>query len=432
MKVAVIGTGYVGLTTAVALALSDHLVVGIDLNEEKIEALHQGKTPIYEPGLDEALIHVQSKKMITFTTDFDKAVQASEIIFICVGTPSDIEGKADLGQLYQVIRQLRRALQENKTRRVIVVKSTVPPGTCDQVAKQLADMSHLTVASNPEFLREGKALLDSMSPSRIVLGTESEEAFTRLVELYEKIPAIRLKTTPIQAELIKYASNAFLSMRISFMNELARLCDKIGADITAVAVGMGLDSRIGPEFLQAGLGYGGSCFPKDTLALLAVARENNQPMDILYQVTQVNETQPLWFLHKIEQQLNGCKDKTIAILGLAFKPETDDIREAPSIKIIQQLLDRGAKVKAYDTIAMTNMKVIFSEDQITYESDAYEAVKQADALILCTEWDEFKQLDFERVYRYMKNPLVCDGRNALPRERLHAIGFKYLAIGLTS
>ncbi|QIC04619.1 UDP-glucose/GDP-mannose dehydrogenase family protein [Brevibacillus sp. 7WMA2] len=429
MKVAVIGTGYVGVTTGVALAMAGHEVTGVDVDEEKIRLLQTGKSPIYEPDLDEALVDVISRGKLEFTTDHTVALLSAQIIFICVGTPSDQEGRADLRVFKDVIDQVHQMLCHDDDERILVIKSTVPVGSNDQVAELFSDCPQIHVVSNPEFLREGSALQDSLQPARIVMGASSTQAFERLEELYKNIEAPRIKTSRLNAEMIKYASNAFLSMRISFMNELARLSDKLGTDISIIATGMGLDSRIGPEFLQAGLGYGGSCFPKDTSALLSIAEERDEPLTILYQVAKVNEQQPTWFLQKLEQRLGDLANKRIALLGLSFKPNTDDIREAPAQKLLTILREKEALITAYDPVAMPNMQRVFSGEQVTYTQTPYEAVNGADAVILCTEWGEFLELDYERVYQIMRKPLIFDGRNALAHSELGKIGFEYVGIG---
>ncbi|MCR8964562.1 UDP-glucose/GDP-mannose dehydrogenase family protein [Brevibacillus halotolerans] len=429
MKVAVIGTGYVGVTTGVALAMAGHEVTGVDVDEEKIRLLQTGKSPIYEPGLDEALVDVISRRKLEFTTDHTVALLSAQIIFICVGTPSDQEGRADLRVFKDVIDQVHQMLCHDDDERILVIKSTVPVGSNDQVAELFSDCPQIHVVSNPEFLREGSALQDSLQPARIVMGASSTQAFERLEELYKNIEAPRVKTSRLNAEMIKYASNAFLSMRISFMNELARLSDKLGTDISIIATGMGLDSRIGPEFLRAGLGYGGSCFPKDTSALLSIAEERDEPLTILYQVAKVNEQQPTWFLQKLEQRLGDLANKRIALLGLSFKPNTDDIREAPAQKLLTILREKEALITAYDPVAMPNMQRVFSGEQVTYTQTPYEAVNGADAVILCTEWGEFLELDYERVYHMMRQPLIFDGRNALAHSELGKIGFEYVGIG---
>ncbi|AYK07875.1 UDP-glucose dehydrogenase family protein [Brevibacillus laterosporus] len=429
MKVAVIGTGYVGVTTGVALAMAGHEVTGVDVDEEKIRLLQTGKSPIYEPDLDEALVDVISRGKLEFTTDHTVALLSAQIIFICVGTPSDQEGRADLRVFKDVIDQVHHLLCHDDDERILVIKSTVPVGSNDQVAELFSDCPQIHVVSNPEFLREGSALQDSLQPARIVMGASSTQAFERLEQLYKNIEAPRIKTSRLNAEMIKYASNAFLSMRISFMNELARLSDKLGTDISIIATGMGLDSRIGPEFLQAGLGYGGSCFPKDTSALLSIAEERDEPLTILYQVAKVNEQQPTWFLQKLEQRLGDLANKRIALLGLSFKPNTDDIREAPAQKLLTILREKEALITAYDPVAMPNMQRVFSGEQVTYTQTPYEAVNGADAVILCTEWGEFLELDYERVYHMMRKPLIFDGRNALAHSELGKIGFEYVGIG---
>ncbi|WP_139489113.1 UDP-glucose dehydrogenase family protein [Brevibacillus dissolubilis] len=428
MRIAVIGTGYVGLTTAVSLAMKGHTVTGIDIDEAKINKLTKGEVPFFEPGVDRSLAEVQRAGMIRFTTRLTEGVSDADVIFICVGTPGEACGQADLTHLFAVVDELRTALPQGDCDRMIVVKSTVPVGTTDKVAGMFADRKEWMVVTNPEFLREGTALQDSLAPTRIILGAAEPTAFERMEELYRGFHAPVVRTTRTNAEMIKYASNAFLATRISFMNELARLCDHIGTDVSTIALGMGLDPRIGPEFLRAGLGYGGSCFPKDTRALLEVAREHGQPMSILEHAIEVNATQPQWFLGKMEQTLGTLHGKRIAILGLSFKPDTDDIRESPAHTLISSLLARGAEICAHDPVAIANMRKVYP--QITYAADAYAAAEEADVIILVTEWKEYVRLDWSRVLRVMRGPYLFDGRNALPERELTAMGFHYIGIGV--
>ncbi|MFY0545514.1 UDP-glucose dehydrogenase family protein [Brevibacillus sp. H7] len=427
MNVVVIGTGYVGLTTAVSLAMQGHQVAGIDVDESKIIQLRQGKTPFYEPGLDEALPRVLGTGTLRFTTRLQDAAHEATVVFICVGTPSGADGSADLRFLLNAVDNLLELQEKTPAERVIAVKSTVPVGTTDYVAQQLQSFPELHVVSNPEFLREGSALRDALEPSRIVIGAETDRAFALMEQLYLGISAPRVLTTRANAEMIKYASNAFLATRISFMNELARLCDKLGTDVKTVARGMGLDSRIGPEFLQAGLGYGGSCFPKDTTALLQLAKQHEVSLTILEKVREVNLNQPEWFIRRMRDQLATLSGKRIAVLGLSFKPETDDIREAPSLKVLSLLLAEGADVAAYDPVASPSVQRIFPH--VTYADTPYDACNGADAAILVTEWKECTQLDWVQVKERMSAPFLFDGRNAWPAKQLKDIGFSYTGVG---
>lgn len=427
MKIAVIGTGYVGLTTAISLAMCNHEVTCIDLNEQKINQLNQGKIPIYEPGMDEMLQQVVKEKRIQFTTSLATGVPHASIIFICVGTPSDHTGKADLQYVFQAVSDVKKVLDSSGDYKALVLKSTVPIGTADQVSSFLKDRSDILLVSNPEFLREGSAMHDSLYPSRIIIGSASDEANLLMEQVYAGFSAPRVFTTTSNAEMIKYASNAFLATKISFINELARLCDKVKADIRVVAHGMGLDRRIGPEFLHAGIGYGGSCFPKDTAALLEVAKENDIELSIVEKAIKVNQTQAAWFLSKLSSIYQDWKGLNIALLGLAFKPDTDDIREAPALTIIQALLEKGAILSVFDPIASEHVKQIFPT--IRYASEPYEALAKADAAILVTEWKQLVELEWERVLDVMKKPILLDGRNAWPVDRLRSMGFSYIGAG---
>ncbi|MGG1659709.1 UDP-glucose dehydrogenase family protein [Brevibacillus sp. NRS-1366] len=426
MKVAVIGTGYVGLTTAVSLAMNGHEVMGIDLVEAKIIKLRQGLSPIYEPGLEEALAHVLQKGVLTFTTNLMDAREA-EVLFVCVGTPESADGTADLSYLHASVTEIQAMHKKFPHNRTIVIKSTVPVGTGDWVANLLHECSALHVVSNPEFLREGNALLDALEPPRIVIGANDQEPFAVMEGLYKGIKAPRVKTTRPNAELIKYASNAFLATRISFMNELARLSSVIGTDILTVAQGMGLDNRIGPEFLRAGVGYGGSCFPKDTIALLQLAQEKGVSLSIVDKAREVNTTQPEWFLEHVQRQLSDLNGKQIALLGLAFKPDTDDIREAPSLKIIKALQQKGSLITAYDPIASPAVSKLFPD--VLYVQTPTEACKGAHAALLLTEWKQCVSLDWSEIYASMALPNLFDGRNAWPMKEVREAGFHYTGVG---
>ncbi|GED66728.1 UDP-glucose 6-dehydrogenase [Brevibacillus reuszeri] len=426
MKVAVIGTGYVGLTTAVSLAMYGHEVVGIDLVEAKIAMLKQGLSPIYEPGLEKALVQVLQQGILTFSTDL-KDAKDSEVLFVCVGTPEATDGTADLSYLLASISDIGVLHNNNPMVRTAVIKSTVPVGTGDRVAALLEDGQSLFVVSNPEFLREGNALADALKPSRIVIGANHQAARAVMERLYEGVAAPRVITTRANAELIKYASNAFLATRISFMNELSRLSTVLGTDILTVAQGMGLDSRIGPEFLRAGVGYGGSCFPKDTIALLQLAQEKGVSLSLLDKVREVNRSQPVWFMQQVRKHIPELKDKQIALLGLAFKPDTDDIREAPSLTIIEELKKSGAEIRAYDPIAAPAVQKLHPE--VTYFDTPEEACKGAHAALLITEWKECIQLPWSVIHANMAQPALFDGRNAWPMNEVREAGFHYTGVG---
>jgi len=426
MKVAVIGTGYVGLTTAVSLAMHGHEVVGIDLVEAKIAMLRQGQSPIYEPGLEEALVHVLQQGVLTFTTDLLEAKE-SEVLFVCVGTPESADGTADLSYLLASVSEIGTMHRSVPRARTVVIKSTVPVGTGDRVAGLLGDCKSLFVVSNPEFLREGNALVDALKPSRIVIGANHEEAKAVMERLYDGVAAPRVLTTRANAELIKYASNAFLATRISFMNELARLSTVLGTDILTVAHGMGLDNRIGPDFLRAGVGYGGSCFPKDTIALLQLAQEQGVSLNLLDKVREINRTQPLWFLQLVKNAIPELEGKQIALLGLAFKPDTDDIREAPALAIIEELQRCGASIRAYDPIASPAVQKLFPG--VSYFGTPAEACQGAHAALLVTEWKECVQLPWDEIYANMAHPALFDGRNAWPVKEVREAGFHYTGVG---
>ncbi|NGQ97311.1 UDP-glucose/GDP-mannose dehydrogenase family protein [Brevibacillus sp. SYP-B805] len=427
MKITVIGTGYVGLTTAVSFAMRGHSVMGVDVDAAKVERLQRGQSPIYEPGLEPALQKAMEEGGLTFTANPAEAVARADALFLCVGTPEGQDGRADLGYLFKAVATLQELLPKEGGERLVVIKSTVPVGTSDQIAGMFAAYSNVHVVTNPEFLREGRALQDSLEPSRIVIGARDERAFALMEDVYADIDAPRIHTTRANAEMIKYASNAFLATRISFMNELARLCAAVGADIEVVARGMGLDSRIGPEFLRAGVGFGGSCFPKDIEALINLARATQTPLSLLEQVRAINRSQPAWFLDRMRNCLQTFAGKEIALLGLSFKPETDDIREAPSLVIVKRLLAEGAHVRAYDPVAVPHVVRLFPE--LTFVNTAYDALEGADAAILVTEWKECTQLDWLWVKVIMAGTFLFDGRNAWPAEHVKGLGFTYLGVG---
>lgn len=432
MKIAVIGTGYVGLVTALGLAEFGHSVIGADKLADKIEKISRGEVPIYEPGLDELLKSNREKGTIAFSADLDKTVQAADVIFVCVGTPQGDDGSADMSQIEEVSRLIAENLNAYK---VIVEKSTVPVKTSHWIKRTISlykksDVD-FDVASNPEFLREGSAVADFLSPDRIIIGVETERARDMLVKIYEKAKDRILITNIDTAELIKHASNSFLAMKISYINLMANLCEKTDADIGQVAKGMGLDPRIGSLFLKAGLGFGGSCFPKDLKALIKIGEDLGVDMNLLKETDRINAGRVKGFLEKVKKALWILKDKKLAILGLAFKPETDDIREAPSIKVIRELLNEGAILRLYDPQAQNNMKELYPEDKlrITYCASPFEAAAGANALLVCTEWKEFLDLDLRRIKGSMANPIIIDGRNIYEAAAVKKLGFEYYSVG---
>ncbi|MCS7310131.1 MAG: UDP-glucose/GDP-mannose dehydrogenase family protein [Armatimonadetes bacterium] len=429
MQLSVIGAGYVGLVTGAVFADLGNEVVCVDKDEEKIALLKAGVMPIYEPGLEEMVRHNVEEGRLSFTTDTEEAVRRSEVVFIAVGTPSLPNGQPDLSQVQEVCQHIARALNGPK---VIVNKSTVPVGTGDVVRhwiEEYAPPDHppFEVVSNPEFLREGSAIYDTLHPDRIVIGAANQQAAMKLVELYAPLERPMIITDVNSAELIKYASNCFLAMKISYINAIARICDLSGADVTLVAKGMGYDKRIGDQFLQAGLGWGGSCFPKDVDAMIATAEALGYDFQLLKAVRQINAEQPEYFLAKMRDVLGGLAGKRIAILGLSFKPNTDDLREAKSLQIIASLLAEGAEVRAYDPIAMPKARAIFP--QITYCENAYDAAEGCDAVALVTEWNEFRQLNLERLRQVMRRPLLFDGRNIYQPQQVKQAGLEYYGIG---
>lgn len=433
MNIAVIGAGYVGTTTGIAFANLGHQVVLIDTDEDKINKLNQSILPFYEEGMEELLKQLIENGNLSFSTSLEEEIDQANILLICVGTPSLPNGVANLSTVKHVARQIGRFIKDYK---LVVVKSTVPVGTGDQIKeiikRELTKRQQeipFDQLSNPEFLREGKALYDAMHPDRIVIGCDTEKGKLMMKELYKEDNDKILFTTIRDAEMIKYASNAFLATKISFINELARLCEKIGSNIMEVAKGMGLDQRIGPQFLQAGIGYGGSCFPKDTQALLALAEEKEQQLHILQAVTKVNQTQVEWFMEKVKKALGNLSEKRIALLGLTFKPQTDDIRESSSLKMIDYLLKHNAMIKAYDPKGMDHVKKIYPS--ITYTNSPYKATMEADAVLLVTEWKEIIELDWNQVKPLLSQPYVFDGRNALDASTMVQLGYFYEGIGHT-
>lgn len=428
MKIAVAGAGYVGLVTGVVFADLGNEVICVDIDPAKVDAINKGRAPIYEPGLDEMLQRNLEEGRLRATTDLAAAVRESEVIFITVGTPPTENGEPDLKYVDEVARVIGESLNGYK---IIVNKSTVPVGTGDRVRRIIEqyrrEPHEFDVVSNPEFLREGSAVHDTLYPERIVIGTDNPRAAMKIVELYAPLERPMLITNLPTAEVIKYASNTFLALKISYINAIADLCERVGADVVQVAKAMGYDSRIGPHFLQAGLGFGGSCFPKDVKAFAhSVQRYGLDPT--LYQmILTINDSRPRQFVQRIAERLGGLQGKTVGLLGLAFKPNTDDIREARSIEIIRYLLQEGATVRAYDPVAMPNMQALYPH--ITYCRNAYEVAEGADALALVTEWNEFKQLNFERIKSLMRQPNLFDGRNLYDPQRMRKLGFYYYGIG---
>ena len=411
MKLTIIGTGYVGLVTGTCFADLGNEVTCVDNDDKKIEALKAGHIPIYEPGLEELVKRNQADGRLTFSSDIGGSIKRSEVVFICVGTPPREDGSADLTAIENVSQEIARNMDSYK---LIVEKSTVPVETGEWV-KRTVDMFNkegcdYDVASNPEFLREGSAIEDFMGPDRVVIGVESEKAEKILKELYGPLNT-RIVVTNIEgAEIIKHASNSFLATKISFINAVSNICDKVGADVNAVAEGIGLDSRINRYFLNAGVGFGGSCFPKDLKAFIHISGKFGYPFDMLKEVERINERQKKIFIEKAKALLWNLKDKTIAIWGLAFKSDTDDIREAPAISIIKSLVGEGSRIKAFDPEAMDNTRKEIG-DMITYSKDPYDAADGADCVMLMTEWNEFKEVDWKRVKEIVRQPAVLDGRN---------------------
>jgi UDPglucose 6-dehydrogenase len=430
MKLTMIGTGYVGLVTGTGFANFGNDVICLDVDAHKVDMLSKGKLTIYEPGLEEIFERNMKRGRIQFTTDTAKAISESDIIFICVGTPSNNNYEADLTFVKQAAQSIGKYMNSYK---VVVNKSTVPVGTADLVKKVILENQpkkiEFDVVSNPEFLREGAAVKDFENPDRIVIGTNSKKAEEMLVSLYRSIARADrpiIVTAVRSAELIKYASNTMLATRISFMNQLAHLCEKTGADIKDVSRGLGLDGRIGSRFLHAGIGYGGSCFPKDVKALISILKQHGCDADLLEAVHRINESQKTVVVDKLKTLLD-IKGSKIAIWGLSFKPKTDDIRDAPSLKIIKDLEDLGATVHAFDPVAMDNAKKVLKD--VKFFESPYEAIRDCDALIVITEWDEFRNLDMRAVKVLLKNPIVIDGRNIYDIKNMKELGFTYMGIG---
>ena len=431
MHIAVIGTGYVGLVTGACFAEFGVDVTCVDINDGKIARLLKGEMPIYEPGLEQLVAKNTQSGRLRFTTDIKQAVEQALVIFLAVGTPPKQDGSPDLSFVETAARGIAEHMNGYK---VIVTKSTVPIGTGEHIRQLIREHQkskvNFGIVSNPEFLREGAAISDFMRPDRVVIGSRDEEAIAIMRDLYRPLYLIEapfVVTSLEAAELTKYAANAFLATKISFINEIANLCDSIGCDVHDVARAIGMDRRIGSKFLHPGPGFGGSCFPKDTQALASVARQFNRESLIVDAVIEVNRQQRLAMVPKIEKLVGDLKGKTVAVLGLAFKPETDDMREAPSIDIIQGLLKRGAIVHAYDPVAMSEAAKVLT--QVNYADDEYEAVTDADALVFVTEWNQFRALDMSRVRDLMRSPRIADLRNIYDPADMRELGFEYVGVG---
>ena len=426
--IAVIGTGYVGLTTAVCLAKLGHQVVGVDIDEAKVARLRSGEATIYEPGLEELMQETQKSGRLVFTSDYREGIPAADFVFIAVGTPPGRRGEADLVYVKQAAKAIAGAMKKSVT---IVNKSTVPIGTGNIVARivgeNLRDEIPFHVVSNPEFLREGSAIHDFMNPDRLVFGSHDEPAARAVAGLYSKLDTRILITDLHTAEMIKYASNAFLATRISFINEMARICERVDADVKVVSEGMGMDRRIGPLFLDAGIGYGGSCFPKDVKALARMAETMGYHPELLDAVMEINLDQRTLVVEKLREVLGGLRGQVIGLLGLSYKPNTDDVREAPAIDVIENLLQKGADVRAYDPKAMPVLKA--QMNSIEYCKDSYAVASGADALLIVTEWDEFRQLDLDRIKGLMRRPVIVDGRNIFDPRAMRERGFVYRGVG---
>jgi UDPglucose 6-dehydrogenase len=436
MRLTVVGTGYVGLVSGTCLANTGNEVVCLDIDERKIARLWEGISPIFEPGLDELIARNVKAKRLRFTTDKAAAYEHAEAIFICVGTPSDERGRADLKYVLAVADDIGVALDAGEfgpSGPIVIVKSTVPVGTNRKVAAAIAARTDkpFRMASNPEFLKEGDAILDFNKPDRVVVGVADEQTAEALKELYA--PYVR-QGNPIQimdipsAEMVKYASNAMLATKISFINEMANLCEVFGADIDEVRRGMSADRRIGPHFLYPGLGYGGSCFPKDVLAVISMGEDSGTPTALLSSVHEVNQAQRHLFIRKLQARLGDLAGRRIAVWGIAFKPGTDDIREAPSLTVMDWLLAQGATVSAFDPVAHETAEPVYGE-RITFAPTALDALDGADALIVHTEWSEFRHPDFKEMKRRLSQPVIFDGRNIYRPEQMAALGFTYVSVG---
>jgi UDPglucose 6-dehydrogenase len=429
MNICVVGTGYVGLVTGAVFADLGNDVVCVDNDRAKVERLHRGVLPIYEPGLEEMVTRNAADGRIAFTTELAAAVRQSDVIFIAVGTPPKESGETDLSHVEAVAAEIGRTMDRYK---VVVNKSTVPVGTGELVREVIIRHQprpiEFDVVSNPEFLREGSAIEDTLRPDRIVIGAPTQQVAMTLVELYAPLERPMIITDLPSAEVIKYASNAFLATKISFINAIANVCEAAGADVSHVMKGVGLDSRIGLAFLQPGLGYGGSCFPKDVDSLIHTASQLGYDFKLLRSVVEINRERAAHLIEMMTKALGPLEDKTIAVLGLAFKPNTDDMREAKSVEVIRALCQSGVHVRAYDPVAMDNARSLLPES-VAFSDSAYAAAEGADAVVLITEWNEFKFLNLERLRGLLRRPLVFDGRNVWEPERMRRLGFEYHSLG---
>ncbi len=444
MKICVIGTGYVGLVTGACIADAGHQVVCVDKDPLKITSLNKGQMPIHEPGLEQIVAQNSKLNRLIFSTELNTPAMASDVFIIAVGTPPSVsDGRADLSQVYAAADELSRELAalDQPAHKIIMIKCTVPPGTTarvkDKIGQALSKNGQVTfdMVFSPEFLREGSAIKDTFEPDRVILGVETQAPANVLKELFNSVikqaEPIFLQTDIASAEMIKYASNAFLATKISFINEIAHLCELTGANIDGVAQGLGLDKRIGKAFLQAGLGHGGSCFPKDTRALDHLAGDHGHEFHLLKAVIDVNNQQRKRFLNKIIKVLGGLRNKSIGVLGLSFKPNTDDIRESIALKLIEDLIERGARVRAHDPLAEPKASEYFRTKRtaVSFCPCPYEAAEQAEALIIATEWDSFADLDLAKIKRTMKDPVIFDGRNMFDPRKIEQAGIKYFAVG---
>ncbi|MBB5356063.1 UDPglucose 6-dehydrogenase [Anoxybacillus mongoliensis] len=428
MNIVVVGTGYVGLVTGVALAHIGHRVVCVDVDEEKVERMKRGISPIYEPGIEPLMKKNMEANRLFFTTDGASAYREADVIYIAVGTPEKEDGSANLTYLKQAVKDIASSVTKDV---IVVTKSTVPVGTNHEIKRmfeQLAPHVRIEVVSNPEFLREGSAIHDTFHGDRIVIGADDERAAAIIADIHRPFGIPIFQTDIRSAEMIKYASNAFLATKISFINEIANICEKVGADIEQVAAGMGMDERIGASFLRAGIGYGGSCFPKDTKALAKIAANIDHDFELLKAVIEVNNKQQRKLIEKAKKRFGHLAGKKIALLGLSFKPNTDDMREAPSLVVARELVAEQAIVVAYDPIAMNKAKSVLPKEVI-YASSVEEALKDADAAMILTEWDEFRQLDLSVYVKQMKTPIIFDGRNCYALDDIKKYDIEYDSIG---
>lgn len=428
MNIVVVGTGYVGLVTGVALAHIGHRVTCVDVDEEKVNHMRQGISPIYETGIEQFMKENMEANRLFFTTDGARAYREADVIYIAVGTPENEDGSANLTYIYQAVKDIASSVTKDV---VVVTKSTVPVGTNHEMQRmfqQLASHVRIDVVSNPEFLREGSAIYDTFHGDRIVIGADDERAAAVVADIHRPFGIPIFQTDIRSAEMIKYASNAFLATKISFINEIANICEKVGADIEQVAAGMGMDQRIGSSFLRAGIGYGGSCFPKDTKALAKIAANIDHDFELLKAVIEVNNKQQRKLIEKAKKRFGHIQGKKIALLGLSFKPNTDDMREAASLVIARELVAEQAVVVAYDPIAINKAKAVLPKEVI-YASHVEEALKDADAAMILTEWDEFRQLDLSIYVKQMKTPIIFDGRNCYALEDVKKYAIEYYSIG---